>query len=172
MDTIIKIGDLAPRFLLYDLNGEEHTLEDFLGRMVVLNFWSAECDWCKRVDEELVTHLDAWKDWAKVLWIASNENESRSLIEKAAAERKLPTVLVDKEHHVADLFGALTTPHFYILDGRGILRYHGAWDDITFRKRTATKVYVSMVIEALRNDQLPVVTSTPAYGCTLVRYPG
>ena len=95
MDTIIKIGEQAPLFQLPDLEGKLHSLEDYLGWIVVLNFWSAECDWCKRVDEELIHYLDAWKDRVKVLWIASNANESLDLIEKMAAERKLPTVLMD-----------------------------------------------------------------------------
>ncbi len=172
MDTIIKIGALAPHFQLHDLGGEEHTLERYAGWIVVMNFWSAECDWCKRVDEELITYVDIWKDRVKVFWIASNQNESLGLIEKTVAERKVPTVLIDLEHNVADLFGALTTPHFFILDGKGILRYQGAWDDITFRNRTATQVYVPAAIAALRHGEIPTVTSTPAYGCTLVRFPG
>ena len=172
MDTIIKIGELAPHFKLHDLGGKEHTLEGYAEWIVVLNFWSAECVWCKRVDEELITYLDAWKDRVKVLWIASNQNESRGLIEKTAADRKLPTLLIDTDHRVADLFGALTTPHFFVLDGKGVLRYQGAWDDITFRNRTATQVYVPAAIAALRRDEIPTVTSSPAYGCTLVRFPG
>ncbi len=172
MDTIIKIGELAPRFRLYDLNGEAHTLEDFLGWIVVLNYWSAECDWCKRVDIELVNLVGPWKDRVKVFWIASNENESRELIEKTATERKLPDVLLDSDHQVADLYGAQTTPHFFVLDVGGTLRYQGAWDDITFRNRTATQVYMPVVINALICGQAPAVTSTPAYGCTLVRFAG
>ena len=171
MDTIIKIGELAPRFRLNDLNGEVHTPEDFPGWITVLNFWSAECDWCKRVDEELVDLVDTWKDRVKVYWIASNENESRELIERTVTERKLPNVLLDTNHPVADLYGAQTTPHFFVLDGRRTLRYQGAWDDITFRNRTATQVYVPMVINALISGEAPPVTSTPAYGCMLVRFP-
>ena len=31
MDTIIKIGELAPHFKLHDLGGKEHTLEGYAG---------------------------------------------------------------------------------------------------------------------------------------------
>jgi thiol-disulfide isomerase/thioredoxin len=171
MDTIIKIGEQGPLFHLHDLEGDLHSLDEYLGRIVVLNFWSAECDWCKRVDEEIIHYLDAWKDRAKVLWIASNANESLDLVEKIAIERKLPTVMIDAELKVADIYGAQTTPHFFIVDRGGKLRYQGAWDDITFRQRKATRVYVPMVIEALIHNQIAEVTSTPAYGCTLVRRP-
>lgn len=172
MDTIIKIGEPAPLFQLPDLVGGLHALNEYLGWILVLNFWSAECDWCKRVDEEIVQWLDVWEDRVKIVWIASNANESKDLIEKTATERKLPSVLIDTDLKVADSYGTLTTPHFFILDSGGKLRYQGAWDDITFRQRKATQVYVPMVIEVLRHDQAPTVTSTPAYGCTLVRHLG
>lgn len=172
MDSIIKFGEPGPMFRLQELRGELHTLDEYLGWIVVLNFWSAECDWCKRVDEELISYLNPWKDQVKVLWIASNDNESVDLIKKTAIDRKLPTVLVDTGHKVADLYGAETTPHFFILDGGGKLRYQGGWDNITFRQRKATQNYVPMVIEALGNDLVPEVTSTPAFGCMFVRFPG
>jgi peroxiredoxin len=172
MDSIVSIGQPAPPFELRDLMVKNHSLDEYQGRVVVLNFWSAECDWCERVDKEATAYLDSWKDQVKAVWIASNANESVSLIEKIANERKLPIVLLDGDHQVADSYGAQVTPHFFIVDGEGILRYQGAWDDITFRQRTVTQVYVPMVIEALLNQQVPKVTSTPAYGCTLVRYSG
>ena len=171
MDPIIAIGEQAPRFELPELKGKILALEDLLGWIMVLNFWSAECEWCKRVDHEVITYLDAWKEQVKVLWIASNANESRDLIEKVAAERKLPTVLLDEQQKVADLYGAQTTPHFFVMDKGGKLRYQGAWDDITFRHRVATQVYVPQAIEALRHHLTPEVTQTPAYGCVLVRFP-
>jgi len=171
MDPIIAVGEQAPQFQLHDIKGELFTLKDFLGWIVVLNIWSAECDWCKRVDHELTTFLDSWKDKVKELWIASNANETRDLIEKVATERNLPTVLLDAHQQVADLYGAQTTPHFFVVDAEGKLSYQGAWDDITFRHRIATQLYIPKVIEALRNSQIPEVTQTPPYGCALVRIP-
>jgi peroxiredoxin len=170
MDPLIPIGEQAPLFQLNDLSGRSFFLKDLQGWIVVLNFWSAECEWCKRVDQEIITYLDAWKDRVKVLWIASNSNESRNLIEKVAAERMLAAVLVDNRNIVADLYGAQTTPHFFVVDEGGKLRYQGGWDDITFRHRVATQVYLPKVIEALRQNLSPEVTQTPAYGCALVRF--
>jgi peroxiredoxin len=171
MDPIITIGEQAPRFELPDLKGKILIMEDLLGWIVVLNFWSAECEWCQRVDRELITYLDAWLDRVKVLWVASNANESRDLIEKVAVERKLPTVLLDDQQKVADLYGAQTTPHFFVVDSGGKLCYQGAWDDVIFRRRVATQIYVPKVIEALKLNQTPKVTQTPPYGCVLVRFP-
>jgi peroxiredoxin len=170
MDPIINIGEEAPKFQLSDLKSKLTSLYDMQGWIVVLNFWSAECVWCERVDHELTALLNPWKDQVKVLWIASNANESHELIEKVAIERNLPTVLLDTHQVVANLYGAQTTPHFFVVDANGKLRYQGAWDDITFRQRVAKQVYLPQVVEALRYNREPAVTQTPPYGCVLVRF--
>jgi peroxiredoxin len=171
MDPLIPIGEQAPLFQLYDLSGRSFLLKDLRGWIVVLNFWSAECEWCERVDREIVAYLETCKERVKVLWIASNANETRDLIEKVADNRKIPTVLLDEQQKAADLYGAQTTPHFFVVDETGKLRYQGAWDDITFRHRVASQVYLPKVIEALGHNLPPEVTQTPAYGCVLVRFP-
>jgi peroxiredoxin len=171
MDPIVILGEQAPELQLPDLKGRLYTLKDLLGRIVVLNFWSAECVWCEHVDHELTAYLGRWKAQVKVLWIASNANESRELIARVASERKLPTVLVDDHQQAANLYGAQTTPHFFVVDGSGKLAYQGAWDDITFRQRVATKIYIPTVIASLKQNLVPEVTQTPAYGCALIRNP-
>jgi peroxiredoxin len=171
MDPVIKIGAFAPHFELDDLHGKRHRLESLLGQVVVLNFWSAECDWCRRVDQELVAHLAHWKDNVEVWWIACNANEPRELIERTAIERNIPIVLIDSDQLVTDLYGAEITPHFFVLGKTARLAYQGAWDDITFRRRTATQKYVPDGVEALLNDKTPLVTQSPPYGCTLLRLP-
>ena len=170
MDPLIDIGQLAPDFQLCDIGGNPHSLADLRGRIVVLNFWSAECEWCERVDHELIACLDTWQDEVIVLWLASNTSESHDLIRQVAAERKLPIVLVDPQQQVADMYGAQTTPHFFVLDSQGSLRYQGAWDDITFRQRVATRVYLREAVEALRQNITPEITETPPYGCSIVRF--
>ncbi len=172
MDSVIKIGAKVPLFNLSDLDGQMVGIEELNGRIVVVNFWSAECDWCLRIDGELLAYASRWGRRVKVLWIASNGNESQALIARVAAERKLPAVLIDEGHHVADLYGATVTPHFFILDSGGRIRYQGAWDDITFRRRVATRQYVDEAIEALLKGAEPGITETPPYGCTLVRLMG
>lgn len=169
MDPVIPSGVQAPAFHLLDTNGQIFDLQNLMGNIVVLNFWSAECTWCERVDYELISCLPAWQDQAEVWWIDSNANETPELIKRVAVERKLPAVLLDQDQRVADLYGAQTTPHFFIIDRSGNLAYQGAWDDITFRQRTATQVYVPRVVEALIDNLAPDVSVTAAYGCVLVR---
>jgi ribosomal protein L7Ae-like RNA K-turn-binding protein len=117
-----------------------------------------------------MNYLDEWKEQVKVVWIASNANESREFIEGVARERNIPIVLVDDQQQVANLYGSRTTPHFFIVDGMGKLAYQGAWDDITFKQRTATQVYVPRVVKTLLHNQTPEVSQTQPYGCVLVRF--
>lgn len=104
-----------------------------------------------------------------MLSIAANRNESRSMVAEAAQARHIPQVRLDPEQVVADLYGALTTPHVFVIDREGILCYRGAVDDITFRQRQATRFFLQEAVEALLNGRLPELAETPAYGCTIVR---
>jgi hypothetical protein len=106
-----------------------------------------------------------------LLWtVASNANESIELLQRVAEQRGLPLVLTDAQHLVADLFGAQTTPHFFVIDGQGILRYQGALDDVTFRQREARRFYLLEAVEALLEGRLPDPAETLAYGCSIVRH--
>ena len=104
-----------------------------------------------------------------MLPVASNRNESSQLLQQAAQARGLSRVLVDAGHGVADLYGALTTPHVFVIDREGFLCYRGAVDDMTFRQRQATRFYLRDAVEALLQGRQPEVSEIPAYGCTIVR---
>jgi len=112
------------------------------------------------------------KDWdgeVELLSIASNQNETAQSVEEAARSRTIPTVLIDAGHVVADRYEAVTTPHVFVVDKEGVLRYRGAVDDVTFRHRTASRFFLKEVVDSLLDGHLPTLTETPAYGCTIVR---
>ena len=144
-------------------------MSDFRGKIVIINFWSAECPHSERTDRYLFTLLEKWNGKVVMLAIASNRNESAQMVADVAASRRVPNVLIDADHLVADLYEALTTPHVFVLDCEGILRYRGAVDNITFRHREATQFYLQDAVEALLQGQLPQLNEALAYGCTIVR---
>ena len=113
--------------------------------------------------------LMQWGGKVVLLSIAANRNESIQRLEEAARARRLPLVLVDAQHALADLYEAQTTPHAFVIDREGILRYRGAADDVTFRRRQATRFFLEEAVEALLDGHFPPVGETPAYGCTIVR---
>ncbi|MCJ7567453.1 MAG: hypothetical protein MUO58_07925, partial [Anaerolineales bacterium] len=84
--------------------------------------------------------------------------------------REPGSVLRDAEHAVADLYGAVTTPHFFVIDENGVLRYRGAPDDTSFRQREPTVYYLKDAMEALLNGREPNPAETAGYGCTIIRH--
>ncbi len=165
-----ELGKPAPDFNLCDLNDDERSLAAARGKIVVLNFWSAECGWSERVDQELVPALAGWGGEVVLYPIASNDNEGEDELRKVSRERGLPPVLYDPGQKVADLYEAVNTPHFFVVDRAGILRYRGAFDDVTFRQRKPTRAYLIPAVEALLAGRLPETAETPTFGCTIVRY--
>lgn len=170
MDTLIPNNEPAPNFTLLDLDGEPHSLQDYRGELVVVNFWSAECPHAARVDQELLTYIKDWGESVKLISIASNANEPPDFVQRVATERGLPLVLPDPGHEVADLYNAVTTPHLFIINGEGILRYQGAFDDVNFRQRTPTQFYLRQAVKAVLAGRSPEPAQTLSYGCTIVRY--
>ena len=165
----MNINESAPDFELPDLQGVPHKLSDTRGKIAIINFWSAECPHSERTDQYLVSLLEKWGGEVVMLSIAANRNEPVQMIAEAAQSRHAPTVLLDSEHRVADLYQAVTTPHVFVLDREGILRYRGAVDNITFRRREATRFFLHEAVEALLNEKIPEPQETSPYGCSIVR---
>jgi peroxiredoxin len=167
---MLEINQTAPDFTLPDLNGRPFGLSSRRGGLVVLNFWSAECPWAARTDALLAEWKPAWDGRVLIVPIASNINESPALLRETAAARGLDGLLVDAGHQVADLYAAETTPHIFVIDEAGRLRYQGGVDDVTFRQRQPTRFYLREALEALLHGQSPPLAQTPAYGCTILRF--
>lgn len=166
----LSIGEPAPEFNLPDLEGNRHALMAYRGRVVIVNFWSAECPWSARVDLEIEAYRVGWAERVILLTLASNANEPVSLLTSVAKRRGIQPLLLDEERQVADLFGAQTTPHMFVIDEKGELCYQGAFDDVTFRRRTPSQAYLKQAVEALLAGRLPEPGQTSPYGCALVRY--
>ena len=85
---------------------------------------------------------------------------------KAALSHYLP----DPDGRIGRAYGAKTTPHMYVIDGKGMLVYAGAIDD----KRSANvadvagaKNYVAAVLAALAAGRPVADASTAPYGCSV-----
>lgn len=162
-------GERVPDFTLPDLQGRIHILGDYRGRIVVLTFWSADCPYSGQADERLLAYGREWGQAVVVLDVASNDSESREQLAAAAKSRKAPVILHDERHRLADRFAAVTTPHCFVIDGSGVLRYQGAFDDTSLRRRQPLRVYVKEAVDALLAGRPPDPVSTQPFGCAIVR---
>ena len=165
----MQVNQPAPDFELPDLDGKLHRLSDQHGKIVIVNFWSCECPHSERTDRSTMACLVQWGAGVVMLSIAANRSESIASVAEAVNARRLPRVVLDAEHVVADLYEAVSTPHVFVVDRDGILRYRGAVDDATFRQRQVTRFFLEEAVEALLEGHLPTLTETPAYGCAIVR---
>ena len=113
MDTLIHINRAAPDFGLPDLSGSMQRLAQERGRVVVLNFWSAECPWSDLLDQFLGSWLLAWGE--RVAWwsVAANANEPADLLVHAARQRGLPIVLIS--HNMPHVFEVADRIHVHRL---------------------------------------------------------
>ena len=166
----IELNQSAPEFTLPDQEGRIHMLSDYRGRIVVVNFWSAECPHSERCDADITACLAEWGADVALLSIASNANETEAQINGTARRRGIPVILRDADQSVADRYGAQTTPHIFVIDRHGILCYRGAVDDVAFRQRVATKFYLRDAVDALLDNRLPEINDVQPFGCTIVRF--
>jgi|LGOV01.1.fsa_nt_gb hypothetical protein len=74
------------------------------------------------------------------------------------------------DFELPDLYSAVTAPHFFDIDEKGVLRYRGAPDDTSFRQREPTAHYLKDAVEALLNGRDPNPAETAGYGCAIVRH--
>jgi peroxiredoxin len=165
----MQLNHHVPNFDLPDLNGKTHSLSDYLGQVVIVNFWSAECPWAERADLQILSWLAEWGEQVVYLPVASNANEPSEMLSAVSRQRGLDLVLSDVDQELADSWSAETTPHIFVIDAEGILRYQGAVDDVTFRKRTPEHYYLKEAVDAILAGNLPGQAKTHPYGCTVVR---
>ena len=165
---MIYINQPVPDFELPALDGRLYRLSDHRGKIVIVNFWSCECPQSERTDRTLLSMLVQWQD-VVLLTVASNRNESVEAIKTVAEARHLQTVLLDQNSRVADQFKAKTTPHVFVIDHAGVLRYRGAVDNVTFRQRVPTRFFLDEAVESLLEGHFPALAESPAYGCSIVR---
>lgn len=74
-------------------------------------------------------------------------------------------VTVDLGNKITDMLGGQSTPHCFVIDKDGVLRYSGALDDDPKGdKGNKAKAYVRDAIQALRAGQTIRVATTKPYG--------
>lgn len=175
-----KIDAPAPAFTLRDWDGNERKLSEFKGKTVVLEWTNDGCPFVKKHYES--GNMQALqKKWMKdgVAWIVINSSAKgqQGHISPADAKKLFakqessPTAyLFDGDGVVGKRYGATATPHMYVIDQQGTLRYMGAIDDKpTADKRDIPKAknYADAALEALKASKPVPTKATRAYGCNV-----
>jgi len=121
-ETAVNIGQPAPSFKLRDLDGREISLEEYKGKIVLVDFWATWCSPC-RMTMPVVENLSReYSDEMVVL--AVNLRESKDVIGKYAFEQAISSqILLDKEGTVSTSYGAYAIPMQFLIDRSGIVRH-------------------------------------------------
>jgi peroxiredoxin len=161
-----EVGKAAPNFSLPDTNGKTHTLADFKGKYVVLEWYQPDCPF--------VRYTARGVTWLSIDSSAPGEEgnyPSEKLNEIAKHDGAVRTaLLLDTSGNVGRLYGAKTTPDMYIIDPKGILVYKGAIDNKRSTNlddvKTATN-YVQGALDAVMAGKTAPTTATQPYGCSV-----
>ena len=125
-------GTPAPDFKLLDADEKEHTLAEYKGKPVIVNFWAT---WCPPCRKEIPSMNRAWhkiKDEG-IAMIAINVGESADEVFAFTAEYPIDfTVLLDNSGQVSSSWPIRGLPTTFILDTDGNLVYQAVggreWD--------------------------------------------
>ncbi|MCZ8116102.1 thioredoxin family protein [Silanimonas sp.] len=174
------VGQPAPAFTLTDTKGTTHSLADFAGKTVVLEWFNHECPFVKKhYGAGNMQRQQAAATGKGVVWLTINSSapgkQGHVNAEQANAIlgewKASPTAfLLDHDGTVGQAYGAKTTPHMYVIDGEGVLRYNGAIDSNPSADPAdipgATQ-YVEAALGDLAANRAVARGTTQPYGCSV-----
>lgn len=174
------IGKTAPQFTVTDSNGKSHSLSAYKGKTVVLEWTNDGCPYVKKhygagnmqkLQKEIVAAGGVW------LSIISSAPGKQGYVKGAeanaltSARGASPTaVLLDPVGAVGRAYEAQTTPHMFVIDPAGTLRYMGAIDDqptTDASAMAAARNYVREAFNAVASGGKVAETATDPYGCSV-----
>ncbi|HEX8253449.1 MAG TPA: thioredoxin family protein [Thermoanaerobaculia bacterium] len=174
------VGKAAPEFRAVDTNGKTHSLSQYRGKWVVLEWLNHGCPYVrKHYDNNVMQALQKKYADKGVVWLSivssapgnqghyppAKANELTK--EKGAAPY---AVLIDEAGTVGRMYDARTTPHMFVINPQGAVVYMGGIDDKPSARASdlqGARPHVDMALqEAMAGKPVSVPTSQP-YGCSV-----
>ncbi len=175
-----RVGEPAPAFTATDSNGRQHSLAQYKGKFVVLEWHNQGCPYVgKHYGSGNMQKLQKYWTGKGVIWLtvissapgeqgyvtADQENDYLKKMNAA------PTAaLLDPKGDLGHLYGARTSPQMFVINPQGELIYDGAIDDKPTTDQAdiaGAKNYVAAALEqAMAGKPVAVATSRP-YGCSV-----
>jgi peroxiredoxin len=175
-----EVGAAAPAFSLSAIDGTSHSLSDYRGKMVVLEWTNYDCPFVKKhYGSGNMQKLQKRYTAKDVIWLSicsSAPGKQGHYLpeawEKMISDRKAsPTaLLLDADGTVGKAYGAKTTPHMFVIGADGALLYQGAIDDkrgINPKEVATALNYVAAALDAALAGKPVKESQIPSYGCSV-----
>jgi peroxiredoxin len=172
----VEVGQPAPNFSLTDLDGKTHTLSDYKGKIVVLEWVNPECPIV--VNHYKAKNMQATQKAATadgVVWFSINSasypgaqgdyDEAKAKEWQSKVGAASSAYLRDRTGKVGRQYGATNTPHMYVINKDGTLAYQGAIDSGNSKDIPTATNYVKAALESLKAGKPIEKSATKAYGC-------
>src|SRR5437879_6043329 len=172
----LTIGAEAPDFgNLLGVDGERYSLSSFQDkRLLVLLFISNGCPTVKACQDRIIK---IQKDYSgkKVQLLALNSNNSNlspadtyeEMVRRGQKKGLNFPYVKDEDRTVARAYGAICTPHVFLLDEERRLRYKGRIDDSRNPERVTDSDLRNSIDDLLANKSVRVSETTP-FGCSII----
>ena len=174
------VGKPAPDFSVTDASGKTQSLSAYKGKTVVLEWNNPECPFvgkhygAKNMQEQQTAAASDGVVW---LTVNSAAPGKQGHFDAAGANAYVAKVggkeaayLLDGDGKVGHAYDAKTTPHLYVIDGGGVLRYMGGIDSIQSADPDdivkATQYVPQALAELAAGKAVSAPTSEP-YGCSV-----
>ena len=178
LDAALDSGQPAPEFTLTDSNGSEHSLSDFRGKYVVLEWTNHSCPFVVKHYKE--GHMQAQQKamtdkgvaWLQIVSSAEGKSgyitEAEAKLIRARSQIHSTAMLLDTSGEVGRAYDARVTPHMYLIDPEGLLIYQGAIDSIRSTRASdiekANNYLLAAYESAVSGETIENAKTTP-YGC-------
>lgn len=174
-------GEPAPDFTETDAAGNVHSLTNYEGEWVVLEWFNKDCPFVKKhygsnnMQSLQQKYTDQGVTWLTVISSAKgkqgylepdaalNEGEKHNLNASAP-------FLLDANGDMGQAYGAKTTPHMFVINPEGEVVYAGAIDDNDSANPAVIPKsynYVAAALDSAMAGEEVDIPSTQAYGCTV-----
>jgi peroxiredoxin len=179
-DDSATLGQKVPDFTLQGADGKSHSLADYAGKFVVLEWTNPQCPFVhKFYDSDTMQKLQKKETAKGVVWLRVNSgapgHDGAQTPEEAAAYEKEHHVnstetLLDPTGKVGHEFGATNTPQMFVIDKNGKLIYAGGIDNKPSANPAdiaTAKNYVTSALDEAMAGQPVTDSSARPYGCSV-----
>ncbi|MFN4097287.1 MAG: redoxin domain-containing protein [Sphingomonas sp.] len=172
-------GQKATDFKLTDASGKTVQLRDFKGKTVVLEWNNPGCPFVQRHYEGNMQKTQAAAKAGGVVWLTINSGapgkqgymQGAEATKWVADKKATPAhYLLDPKGVVGKGYAAKTTPHMYIIDGAGTLRFQGGIDDkpaARVEEMGSARNHVLAALNEIKAGKPVSVAQTTPYGCSV-----